>query len=131
MKTRPKSMTSGTPGYICTSPRTFKEGFEPVPKVQKFNEQQHTGKTAINNVNTIDECRSKIVRNRVFEPDWRKKAIKTLFLMIFIVKSVFDYRLPVVDNKRNIYLEYDTPFKFVRGIEGAQTYQGISLHLSQ
>ena len=59
---------------------------------------------AIDNVNTIDECRSKIVRNRVFDcllsPDWRQIAIKkTLFLASFdpcssIVMSVFDCHLP-------------------------------------
>ena len=52
------------------------------------------------NVDTIDERRSKLDRNRVFychlSPDWRQMAIeKALFLTIFdprspIVKSVFD-----------------------------------------
>ena len=40
----------------------------------------HTGQAAIENVNTIDDRSSKIVRNRVFDchlsPDWRQMAIK-------------------------------------------------------
>ena len=50
------------------------------------------------NVNNIEEHRSKIIRNRVFQCQWQSK---TLFLSIFdprlsIVKSVFDCRLPCV-----------------------------------
>ena len=57
------------------------------------------------NVNTIDERRSKIVRNRVFDcrvsPDWRHMAIKNTVFSEFdrrssIDKSVFDCRLPNV-----------------------------------
>ena len=57
---------------------------------------------AIENVNTIDKRRSKIVRNRVVDcclsPDWLQMAIKTLFLAICdlcssIVQSVFDCHL--------------------------------------
>ena len=68
-------------------------------------ENNHTGKAAKEYVNTIDERRSKIVRNRVFDchlsPDWRQRQSKTLFLAIFdrcssIVKSDFDCRLSVV-----------------------------------
>ena len=40
----------------------------------------HTGEAAIKNVNTIDECRSKTVRNIVFDcrwsPDWRQMTIE-------------------------------------------------------
>ena len=65
----------------------------------------HTGYVAIENANTIEECRSKIIRSWVFychlSPHWRQMAIKTLFLSIFdprssIVDSVFDCRLPGV-----------------------------------
>ena len=42
----------------------------------------HTGLTAIENVNTIDERGSKIVRNSVFDchlsPDWRQMAIENI-----------------------------------------------------
>ena len=53
---------------------------------------KHTGKAAIENVNTIDERRSKIVRNRAF--DCHSIA---LFLAFFdprssIAKSIFDGR---------------------------------------
>ena len=57
---------------------------------------------AIENVNTIGEWRSKIVRNRVFDchlsPNADKWQLKTLLLAIFypclpIVNSVFDFRL--------------------------------------
>ena len=41
----------------------------------------------IQNVNTIDERRSKIARNKAFDchlsPYWRQMAIKNLFLTIF------------------------------------------------
>ena len=54
------------------------------------------------NVITIDEHRSKIIINRVFESG-DKWQLKTKFLAIFdpgssIVKSVFDYRLPSVSS---------------------------------
>ena len=57
---------------------------------------------AIENVNTIDERISKIVRNRVFDcqlsPDWRQMATENTVSSDFdprssIVKSVFDCRL--------------------------------------
>ena len=39
------------------------------------------------NVNTIDECRIKVVRNRLFDcylsPNWRQMTTETLFLAIF------------------------------------------------
>ena len=67
-------------------------------------QQTHTGYAAIENVNTIDERRSEIARNRAFDchlsPGWQQITIsKTLFLVIFdprlsIVKRVFDCRLP-------------------------------------
>ena len=48
-------------------------------KATKTN-QTNTGLTAIENVNTLNEHRSKIIRNRVFDchlsPDWRQKAIE-------------------------------------------------------
>ena len=68
-------------------------------------ELHHTRKAAIENANTIEERRSKIVRNRVFEchlsPHWRQWQSKTQFLSIFdphlsIVDNVFDYCLPGV-----------------------------------
>ena len=45
----------------------------------------HTGKSAIENANTIDERKSKIVRNRFFDcyssPHWRQMAIEnTVFI---------------------------------------------------
>ena len=57
----------------------------------------HTGLAAIENANTIEEHRSKIVRNRVFNchllphtgDKWQSK---TLFL------SIFDLRLWIVDS---------------------------------
>ena len=62
----------------------------------------------------IDERRSKIVRNRVFNchlspPDWRQMAIETLFLAIFdphssIAKKVFDCRLCGVS--MDVYLRH-------------------------
>ena len=64
------------------------------------NAHNHTGYGAIENVNTIEERRSKIDRNSVFHchlsPHW-----KTLFLSIFyprssIVDSIFDCCLPIV-----------------------------------
>ena len=57
------------------------------------------------NVNTIDERGSKIVKNRVFDchlsPDWRQMTIENTISSDFdpclsIVKSVFDCRLPGV-----------------------------------
>ena len=63
----------------------------------------HTGWAAIENVNTIDERRSKTIRNRVFDwpllPNWRQIAIENIVASDFdpgssIVKSLFDYRLP-------------------------------------
>ena len=56
----------------------------------------HTGYAAIENVNTIDKRRSKLVSNRVF--DCHLSHSKTMFLVIFdprssIAKSVFDCRL--------------------------------------
>ena len=49
---------------------------------------------AIKNVNTINERRSKIVRNRVFDchfsPDWRQMTIENT------VSSVFDPRSSIV-----------------------------------
>ena len=65
----------------------------------------YTGKVAIENVDTIDKRRSKIVRNRVFDchlsPNWRQMAIENTILANFdsrssIVKRVFDCRLPDV-----------------------------------
>ena len=61
---------------------------------------------AIENANTIEERRSKIDRNSVFDchlsPHWRQMAIKnTIFISFFdprssIVDSIFDCRLPGV-----------------------------------
>ena len=67
----------------------------------------YTRQAAIENVNTIDAVRSKIVRNRVFDchlsPDWRQMAIDNTVSSDFdpcssIVKSVFDCRLSCVLN---------------------------------
>ena len=48
---------------ICHSIRSNKDGLFIFKKFQKF----HTGYAAIENVNSIDERRSKIVGNRVFD----------------------------------------------------------------
>ena len=63
----------------------------------------HTRQAAIENINTIDECRSKIVRNKEFSiaicrPYDDIRQLKTLFQEIFnpvlsIVKSIFHCRL--------------------------------------
>ena len=62
----------------------------------------HTEEAAIENVNNIDDRRSKIVRNRVFDchlsPDWRQMAIFNTVSSFFdprssIAKSDFDCRL--------------------------------------
>ena len=63
-----------------------------------------TRKGAIENVNNIDERRSKIVRNRVFDchlsPNWRQMTIKNTVSSDFdprlIVLSVCNCRLPDV-----------------------------------
>ena len=66
------------------------------------SEQNHTRLAAIENINTIDERRSKITRKRVSIAICRltggKWQSKTLYLVIFdsrssIVNSVFDCRL--------------------------------------
>ena len=66
---------------------------------EAIREVNHSGLAEIENVNTIDECRSKLVRNRVSIAICRltgdKWQMKTLSLAIFylrsaIVKSVFD-----------------------------------------
>ena len=54
----------------------------------------HTALAAIENVNTIDERRSRIARN-----NWPQMAIENAVsidfdLCLLIVKSIFDYRLP-------------------------------------
>ena len=58
----------------------------------------HRRKAAIENVNTIDERRSKIVRTEFSIAKWQSKI---LFLAIFdsrsSIKSVFDCRLPGVN----------------------------------
>ena len=62
----------------------------------------HTGYAAIENVNIIDERRSKIVRNRVYDrhlsPERGQKTIENIVSSVFyprssIVKSDFDCRL--------------------------------------
>ena len=66
----------------------------------------------IENVNTIDERRKKIVRNRVYDchlsPDWRQMTIENTVYSDFdsrssIVQSVFDCRLPGVRMVHCIY----------------------------
>ena len=69
-------------------------------------QHEHTGQAAIENVNTIDERRSKLVRNRVFDchlsPVWRQMAIKSTVSSDFLIrvrrliKRVFDCSLPGV-----------------------------------
>ena len=64
-------------------------------------------------INTIDERRSKLVRNRVVDchlsPDWRQIAIENTVSSDFdprssIYKSVFDCRLPSVQMRQLIAL---------------------------
>ena len=63
--------------------------------------QSHTGQAAIANIKTIDECRSKIVRNIVFDCRLatngnRKHCFQQFYPCSSIAKSVFDCRLPGV-----------------------------------
>ena len=87
----------------------------------------HRRKAAIENVNTIDERRSKIVRTEFSIAKWQSKI---LFLAIFdsrssIVKSVFDCRLPGVNLNISLLTELQidlltlvllNPFFFVENI---------------
>ena len=74
--------------HTCTHAHTF--------RTSKCILLSHTGKTAIENVNTVDKRRSKIVKT-----EFSKWQSKTLLIAIFdprssIVKSVFDCCLPGV-----------------------------------